>query len=363
MRILGAVTLLVMGFLSAPAWADETIEIATYVPAPTASSNSMDRLHANRMTIGQSPPLSFSITNPDDATLTNGTLLVNQKIGIGTANPLARLDVQGVNFTPMGDPLGQNMWFRVGNGGGPTGDSGRVWIQYGLQAAPLLVLRDYNDPPRIQFQKVGTGTETSPEQVSWIGMAASGNSGNLALMGGNVGIGTANPGATLEVNGQVKITGGTPGADKVLTSDAAGLASWKQNPSGVKVVWAELASNKNFAGAGETRLLTVTLTAAGGRPVFAIGKMKCESDTDRNPDFRYFLTLRRRPIGGAWQAIDSWSVWESTADGTVSESGVVMDTEVLPAGTYEFELRAHNERAGTTRTAVKGATKLTVMEF
>src|SRR3989339_802884 len=44
---------------------------------------------------------------------------------------------------------------------------------------------------------------------------------------GSVGIGTATPGAKLEVAGQVKITGGTPGAGKVLTSDASGLASWQ----------------------------------------------------------------------------------------------------------------------------------------
>ena len=43
---------------------------------------------------------------------------------------------------------------------------------------------------------------------------------------GNVGIGTVSPGAKLEVAGQVKITGGTPGAGKVLTSDASGLATW-----------------------------------------------------------------------------------------------------------------------------------------
>lgn len=43
---------------------------------------------------------------------------------------------------------------------------------------------------------------------------------------GNVGIGNINPGAKLEVTGQVKITGGVPGAGKVLTSDATGLASW-----------------------------------------------------------------------------------------------------------------------------------------
>lgn len=43
---------------------------------------------------------------------------------------------------------------------------------------------------------------------------------------GNVGIGIATAGAKLEVAGQVKITGGTPGSGKVLTSDASGLASW-----------------------------------------------------------------------------------------------------------------------------------------
>ncbi len=49
-----------------------------------------------------------------------------------------------------------------------------------------------------------------------------------AIMGGNVGIGVLDPDTELEVNGQVKITGGTPGADKVLTSDADGLASWEE---------------------------------------------------------------------------------------------------------------------------------------
>ncbi|MBK8685596.1 MAG: collagen-like protein [Bacteroidetes bacterium] len=50
---------------------------------------------------------------------------------------------------------------------------------------------------------------------------------------GNVGIGTTTaPTAKLEVNGQVKITGGAPGLNKVLTSDASGLASWQTPSSG-----------------------------------------------------------------------------------------------------------------------------------
>ncbi len=47
---------------------------------------------------------------------------------------------------------------------------------------------------------------------------------------GNVGIGITNPGAKLEVAGQVKITGGSPGDGRVLTSDADGLGNW-QSPA------------------------------------------------------------------------------------------------------------------------------------
>ena len=44
---------------------------------------------------------------------------------------------------------------------------------------------------------------------------------------GNVGIGTTTPATTLDIIGNIKITDGTQGANKVLTSDANGLASWK----------------------------------------------------------------------------------------------------------------------------------------
>lgn len=40
------------------------------------------------------------------------------------------------------------------------------------------------------------------------------------------------PTVPLEVVGQVKITGGIPGAGKILTSDATGLASWSSYVSG-----------------------------------------------------------------------------------------------------------------------------------
>ncbi|MBL7772773.1 MAG: collagen-like protein [Chitinophagaceae bacterium] len=48
---------------------------------------------------------------------------------------------------------------------------------------------------------------------------------------GNVGIGTTTPGASLDVVGSFKLTNGTQGAGKVLTSDANGLTSWQSTSS------------------------------------------------------------------------------------------------------------------------------------
>jgi hypothetical protein len=108
------------------------------------------------------------------------------RVGIGTTTPDAKLDVTDI---------GVNMWFRLGNGG----DAGRVWVEY-RQFAPHLVLSDGDDPPRIQFQQIGTGTETNPQFTSWIGHAL-GQSSNLAMMGGNVGIGTTVPEQLLHIRG------------------------------------------------------------------------------------------------------------------------------------------------------------------
>jgi len=50
--------------------------------------------------------------------------------------------------------------------------------------------------------------------------------GSLTVKG-RVGIGTATPSSKLELNGKIKITDGSQGVGKVLTSDANGVGSWE----------------------------------------------------------------------------------------------------------------------------------------
>lgn len=54
------------------------------------------------------------------------------------------------------------------------------------------------------------------------------NTDRLAINGsGQVGIGTVSPAAALDVNGQLRIQGGTPGTGKILSSDASGVGAWE----------------------------------------------------------------------------------------------------------------------------------------
>jgi hypothetical protein len=61
----------------------------------------------------------------------------------------------------------------------------------------------------------------------WSDFASTAADQFLVRAGGGVGINANDPTAALDVNGQVRIRGGTPGAGKVLTSDVDGNATWE----------------------------------------------------------------------------------------------------------------------------------------
>lgn len=123
-------------------------------------------------------------------------------VGFGTSSPVSPLDV-----TMNGD---------------------YKYILYVHGSNPGLAINNTNDPATTGLYKfISTGNSFQVLQNTAAGGDFSTNTSIMTwLNGGNVGIGTTNPGAKLEIAGQIKITGGSPAASRVLVSDAAGLGSW-----------------------------------------------------------------------------------------------------------------------------------------
>lgn len=144
------------------------------------------------------------------AAIFDDTLTTVGSVGVGTPTPSAKLEVAGqvkitggtpgANKVLASDAMGLASWKTLaelgggGSGGGNVGNGGTGgWANY---------------------------------VTKWIDGTTIGNS-QIFDNGTNVGIGMSAPTAKLQVNGQVKITGGNPGQNKILASDQSGLASWK----------------------------------------------------------------------------------------------------------------------------------------
>lgn len=134
-------------------------------------------------------------------------ILSNGNIGIGSDSPIQKLHVEG-------DAVVNNGKFKLtgANGfggpqiifGGTPSENGDWSIEY----------REFATVKGLNFWK------------PW----PSANSGNAKFFiadNGKVGIATGNPLAKLDVNGNIRIADGTQGANKVLVSNANGIAKWK----------------------------------------------------------------------------------------------------------------------------------------
>jgi hypothetical protein len=152
------------------------------------------------------------------AAFTLSTNCFSQNTGIGTTSPGSTLHIKNANTDANASPLiieansnyggatYSGIEFRANSAVAGAGPSGRVKSYY---ASPFYTAAT------MVLQTIGPG----PAFVD-----------AMTLTNGNVGIGVE-PSAKLDVNGNIKITDGTQGTGKVLTSNAIGIASWQNLPS------------------------------------------------------------------------------------------------------------------------------------
>ena len=199
-------------------------------------------------------------------------ILQDGRIGIGTnTNLTEKLNVNGGQWPSYTKMENDNGWTKIGFNGA-----------HGIiESDHAIFLNYYSGNDFI----VG-GTTGNFKAVNNVFLATNLNT--------NVGVGTINPGAKLEIDGQIKITQGNPGLGYVLTSDANGLASWQTLNTSAWQLTGNSGTNPatNFIGTTDAKALAFRTDNTERMIILQDGRIGIGTNTN--------LTEKLNVNGGQW---------------------------------------------------------------
>jgi hypothetical protein len=210
------------------------------------SATNSSQLFFGTSTNASAGRVSYDVTNNsmDFATNnTSGRLFINNNgyVGIGTTSPLSRFEVSAGGVTTP--TTGQSSFYQTSNSGSAlfaeannfgTSTGATTFYSRAMLAGYIAGQTPLN-PSNADVGVYGAGwgwgmlaAGGNPAvPTTYAGIAGASYAG--VFMGGNVGIGTTAPTAALHVAGTTRLVDGTQGANKVLSSDAQGNATWENS--------------------------------------------------------------------------------------------------------------------------------------
>ncbi len=146
--------------------------------------------------------------------------------------------------------------------------------------------------------------------------------------GTNVGIGTTAPATLFHVNGSFRLSNGTQGAGKILTSDANGTGTW-QTPSVQPVVYSE--TTTPYGSDNTRKTITITTTSATDK-VLLLGEFDFAKDASQS-----YVSL------GIWRGATEIAETSILATSDADNTCFVQWVDVPGLGTFTYTVQ---DRAG-----------------
>lgn len=265
-----------------------TANYATYYPASTAevAANAGIQFSGTNVGINKTPAQNLDI---------NGTVIINGNLGIGSTIPGDLVDVAGtVNhlFVGINGNVGIGTFTSGANNPispldipianaitiGTTGQQGNIKIRRSADGSTSALI-GYTASSALALQESSGGGSTTVSQngAGSVFLDTAGVHRVIVLTGGNVGIGTSNPGQNLDIFGTLRISGGAA----QITNNTANTSQ-----SAISVVDNSLTSGQAFSATSNNNSFTGQLYNASVQGSSATGNAALFSNSGTGTDVK-----------------------------------------------------------------------------